>query len=122
MGAKYIFRKNMHSSIDVNKVNDNIRPGLDMAGLLGVEGELAELSVSRTKDNLEKELEWTKLCKTRFGIINLLDVEMLETFLLLNLNPNILLWSVMDQSKPGFCLIDGLFTKKFEKHSSIVVP
>ncbi|XP_023337907.1 ubiquitin carboxyl-terminal hydrolase 8 isoform X1 [Eurytemora carolleeae] len=36
-----------------------------MAGLLEVEGELAELSVSRTKDNLEKELEWTKLCKTR---------------------------------------------------------
>ena len=68
-----------------------------MAGLLEVEGELAELSVSRTKDNLEKELEWTKLCKTRFGINNL-DVEMLESFLLLNLNPNILLWSVMDQS------------------------
>ena len=42
------------------------RPGLDLDGLLEVEGELAELGVSRSKENLEKELEWTKLCKKRF--------------------------------------------------------
>ena len=81
--------KNVYPFIDFNKGNNHNRPGLDMAGLLEVEGELAELSVSRTKDNLEKELEWTKLCKTRFGINNFFDVGMLETFLLKTLNPNL---------------------------------
>ena len=42
-----------------------IRTTQDLAGLLEVEEELADLALDRSKENLQKELEWARLCQKR---------------------------------------------------------
>ena len=37
----------------------------DLDGMLEVAGQLADLSLDRRKENLEKELQWAKLCQKR---------------------------------------------------------
>jgi len=66
----------VHPSSNVPAVNRSLKQNaeavyskaksdLDLAGVLEVEGDLADLSLYRQKENLDKELQWVKLCQRR---------------------------------------------------------
>jgi len=53
------------SKPSAESVYSKARTTQDLAGLLEVEEELADLALDRSKENLQKELEWARLCQKR---------------------------------------------------------